>query len=49
MPTVNIDPYSASEGLFECVSCGARHAASSNPGACRDCGGPVQNIAVSRE
>ncbi|PSQ05557.1 hypothetical protein BRC97_08870 [Halobacteriales archaeon QS_6_71_20] len=49
MPANDIDPYSSSEGLFECVGCGSRQRAASRPGECPDCGGEVRNIAVSRE
>ncbi|WP_313694848.1 rubrerythrin-like domain-containing protein [Halorarum halobium] len=49
MPTSEIDPYTPSGGLFECVVCGARERSSSNPGTCSSCGGAVQNIAIARE
>ncbi|SHH60790.1 rubrerythrin-like domain-containing protein [Halobaculum gomorrense] len=48
--TINdIDPYSPSEGLFECLGCGARTRTNSHPGTCPECDGAVRNIAVSRE
>ena len=49
MPAVNIDPYRSSSGLFECVDCGGRTEAASNPGRCGDCGGDVRNLAVHQE
>jgi len=49
MPAIDIDPYSAAGGLFECVDCGGRTESERNPGTCSDCGGEVRNIAVSRE
>lgn len=49
MPANDIDPYSASEGLFECHVCGSRVQSASHPGTCPSCDGSVQNIAISRE
>jgi len=49
MPTNDIDPYSPSEGVFECLGCGGRTRSNSHPGTCPECDGTVRNIAVSRE
>jgi hypothetical protein len=49
MPVVNIDPYESDGVIFECVACGARTEAASNPGACNDCGGEVRNLSVHQE
>lgn len=49
MPVVNIDPYESSGGLFECVECGGRTEATSNPGKCGDCDGDVRNLSVHQE
>ncbi|MFC7096503.1 rubrerythrin-like domain-containing protein [Halobaculum marinum] len=49
MPAIDIDPYRASEGLFECVGCGSRTQSGSHPGTCPSCGNHVQNLSVSRE
>ncbi|WP_411968558.1 rubrerythrin-like domain-containing protein [Haloferax sp. YSSS75] len=44
-----IDGYSASEGYFECRSCGSRTVSQNHVAACPSCGGSVRNIAVPRE
>ncbi|QZP38101.1 rubrerythrin-like domain-containing protein [Halobaculum magnesiiphilum] len=49
MPTNDIDPYTPSEGVFECLGCGTRTRSNSHPGTCPECDGAVRNIAVSRE
>jgi len=49
MPTAEIDPYDASEGVFECLGCGTRTRAESHPGTCPECDDTVRNIAISRE
>ncbi|MFC6785849.1 rubrerythrin-like domain-containing protein [Halobaculum halobium] len=49
MPSKDIDPYDASEALFECVGCGTRLRGASHPGTCPECESAVRNIAVSRE
>jgi Zn finger protein HypA/HybF involved in hydrogenase expression len=49
MPTANIDPYESSGSLFECVECGGRVEAESNPGKCDGCGGEVRNLSVHQE
>jgi|GEM_PF-2840478 len=49
MPVVNIDPYESSGGLFECVDCGGRTEAASNPGKCGECDGDVRNLSVHQE
>lgn len=49
MPVINPDPYTASEGVFECTECGARERAETHPITCHGCDGEVRNIAVARE
>ncbi|MFC7203564.1 rubrerythrin-like domain-containing protein [Haloferax namakaokahaiae] len=44
-----IDRYSASEGYFECRTCGTRVVSSTHVASCEQCGGSVRNIAVARE
>ena len=44
-----VDPYSPTEGYYECIECGHREHRSDSPGRCPNCDGQVQNIAVPRE
>ncbi|WP_157532948.1 rubrerythrin-like domain-containing protein [Haloferax profundi] len=44
-----IDNYRATEGYFECRSCGSRTVSDAHLGSCPSCGGLVRNIAVARE
>lgn len=36
------------EDTYECISCGERVTAASNPGTCRACDAPMRNISVPR-
>lgn len=45
----DIDPYTPTESVFECVECHHRVVESSHRGNCSECGATVVNIAVSRE
>lgn len=44
-----IDPYSPSDGYFECLECGYRETSGDRVTECPDCAGRVRNIAVARE
>lgn len=44
-----IDPYSPSDGYFECLDCGNRESSVDRLSACPQCDGTVRNIAVPRE
>jgi len=45
-----VDPYSPSDGYYECRSCGERYESEADASAgCPDCDGEVRNIAVARE
>ncbi|GAB6877935.1 hypothetical protein JCM17823_02090 [Halorubrum gandharaense] len=49
-PTHNeIDPYSPSNGYFECLDCGHRESGVERLADCPECAGEVRNIAVARE
>ncbi|PSP62281.1 hypothetical protein BRC77_10525 [Halobacteriales archaeon QH_8_64_26] len=43
---VRTDPYTPSEGIYECIDCGHRP---SESGRCPSCGGELKNISVPRE
>jgi rRNA maturation endonuclease Nob1 len=43
---VRSDPYTPSEGEYECIGCGHRV---SEAGRCPDCGTDLKNISVPRE
>lgn len=45
----SVDPYSPSDGYFECVGCGYRESGSDRLTSCPECDGAVRNIAVPRE
>ncbi len=46
---VRTDPYSPEESYHECMDCHNRVAADEGGGLCSECGGPLRNLAVSRE
>lgn len=45
----SIDPYRASDGYFECVSCGHRESSTERLHECPECGDEMRNIGVARE
>ncbi|EMA44692.1 rubrerythrin-like domain-containing protein [Halococcus saccharolyticus] len=46
---VRTDPYRPEESYHECMDCHNRVAGNEESGPCPECGGPLQNLAVSRE
>jgi Zn finger protein HypA/HybF involved in hydrogenase expression len=45
----DVDPHRSDRGYYECRSCGARTTSDRRLEICPDCGGHLQNLAVSRE
>ena len=45
---VRTDPYDPDESYHECMDCHSR-VAGEGGGDCPECGGPLRNLAVSRE
>lgn len=46
---VRTDPYRSDEPYHECMDCHNRVGADDGGGLCPECGGPLRNLAVSRE
>jgi rRNA maturation endonuclease Nob1 len=44
---VRTDPYTPSDGEYECIGCG--HRTAGEAGRCPDCGADLKNISVPRE